>query len=148
MHGDEQKEPKKSPRGKKHGHHKKHTKKESHHINAVQPVVDADIASGPTTNINVTKLNTQQGSALNSGSDKARRPPAVEVQLATGDSLTVTNREKSGAGGGFDEASRKQLQNNRDGSVKISGVGSDSAADISRATQNQMEESHRSLITS
>ena len=33
----------------------------------------------------------------------------MEVQLATGDSLTVTNREKPGVGGGFDEAMRKQL---------------------------------------
>ena len=64
--------------------------------------MEADIASGPTTNINVM--------ALNSGSDGARKPkaaPAVEVQLATGDSLTVTNREQKSMVGGFDEASRK-----------------------------------------
>ena len=59
---------------------------------------------GPTTNINVMKLQTQDGQALNSGSDKARKPPAVEVALATGDSLTMTNRDKPGVGGGFDDA--------------------------------------------
>ena len=103
MHGDEHKDHKKSPRGKKKHHHKQHAKKESHHINVVQPVLEADIAASPTTNINVMKLDTQ------AGADKARKGPAVEVQLATGDSLTVTNREKPSVGGGFDEASRKQL---------------------------------------
>ena len=101
MHGDEHKEHKKHS-GRKHYHRKTHHKKESKHINAVQPAVEADM--GPTTNINVMKLQTQDGQALNSGSDKARKPPAVEVALATGDSLTMTNRDKPGVGGGFDDA--------------------------------------------
>ena len=67
--GDDPKDHKKHS-GRK--HHKKAPKKDSHHINAVQPVIDADL--GPTTNINVLKLETQAGSQLNSGSEKARKP--------------------------------------------------------------------------
>ena len=85
MHGDEHKDHKKSPRGKKKHHHKHHAKKESHHINVVQPVLEADIAASPSTNINVMKLDNQ------AGTDKARKGPAVETPRTTWDCRNGTS---------------------------------------------------------